>query len=173
MRKYVLLAIGALVALAVAAPAASANPIEVVQEDTAVHCSPSCAVHVVNDGLIELADHDLGHIADCTNEYDLTVDENGVGGISGFNFGGSGLCPFFTACEQPWEFTGEEVDGVVVGDINVCLNAVVKTCRGEFEVTVDDDATEAAPLASEIGDSGCEVTGHWNTEASTGVDIIH
>jgi len=175
MRKLFLFAVTALAAMAFATPAMATEAISVVTEDGGQNCTTAtCTAHIVNEGGIELTGHVFGfpiHQLDCNNEYDLAVNAVGEGNISGFSFTpGDADCADIVACNTPWPLHGEETATPNTGilDVTVCFDTPLISCEGELDITLNkidgDHRYEAVANDARIGNTICEVTGHWAVE---------
>lgn len=176
--------------MAVAASSASAQTLEITNEDTGLHCpavsvtgtdvNGGCLGHAASES-VEIRKHVFGiesHITTCNLEFHGRVNEDGGGQATEQAFSGASCQR--QACKvgaeaQPWPVQGVEVLGT--GEIltaTFCIEPLGggsdETCEIDLPLSqAPPDHTVELGAATELSAHGvsgfrCELVGHWVSE---------
>jgi len=194
--KLALLAVAAITAMALVAavPASATTAIEVVDEDTAEHCSllspdhttGGCQVHA--EGTITLQRWIFGWGTEdtCDIELEMRASEDSQSAIDAFELfsaesgteSGCATNPLWAMCEGPWEGSGErESETTIHAFTDVCIDpAEVDACGSTIEYDIVEGANEALSMTLVNANVGalCRLNGTLRFEhAVPGNEEIH
>jgi hypothetical protein len=194
MRKLLKIAAAACVTLALAAPTAAAQTVEVSTESGGVHCgsvtvtshdvSGGCLTHIVNNSLITSYLNGMP-MGSCTMELLARIDEAGGGYVYDQYIPQAGTCRH-EACREPgpgankeWPIQIDEVDtGIEHIVVQACLKSSVSP--SEFLCTFEAAWVDAefhhyainASFAYCTQDNGIAIDGSWYLEAPN-IEVQH
>jgi hypothetical protein len=174
----------ALATMAIVAPTASAQTLELTDENTELDCpsvsktgtdvNGGCLIHVKSEGDIELRKHVFGvesHLYKCTHEHALRIDKDGNGWLHEQVIVEPGGCPHIPcnaggAENDPWavhHFEGTP-QGTTEGSEYLTINACFEAQQSESNETCEIDIpiqTYPNPHRSELGhSSGSDLPSH-------------
>ncbi|MEX1142512.1 MAG: hypothetical protein WD993_06735 [Thermoleophilaceae bacterium] len=171
--------------MAVLAPSAMANQVEVSEGHTGLHCPPvsqvghsaagGCADHVVTEGQVHFSIHALGMTIDageCDHEFTLRLDEDGNGYAHDNQFSNCTRpvrpCDEADGHPEPWPVQTEETQqDEVTLTIDMCVvvvdGLIMVQCEGPTAVMMmtNTENHEARASDQRIGTGPCEMTAHW------------
>jgi hypothetical protein len=200
VRKVGLLALLGIAVAAATAPMASAQTIEVFDEDTGLHCpgifvnghqiSGGCSVGVSSDSPVELRRHLFGsesHIADCDWRFVMTLNEDGAFYFTDVQITNCIGDADVTACDEgdahgngdtPMPGSGSEsaTVGIVNATSTMCLETGVFGIRCEgptaFPINTSSEQYRITLNDTRIGSSVCEVDANFTFDPNS-IHINH
>ena len=189
-RKILLLTVMAFAAMALAATAASANPVTVIDEHSAVgaECDP-CDIHVVGEAVITALPSGVP-VSSCEDEFEGEINADGSGTIEwiGAPHGAAPGCNVVNCTnaatgpdpysEWHWPISNmEETAGSVSAMVRFCLRAGAGELHCDAPVDIADAGGHHYVFSTHVlcGAGTREVEGEWEVESELHdeIEIVH
>lgn len=182
----------ALLTLAATAPTAAAEPVEVIDEGTATHCTTeTCVVHATTPENLRLVYDVFGFFfveLRCGAEITLELDGDGGGQITDVEFldvtgsdPGCGSSAVVAPCALPWEITQDleetGAENTSELEVDVCFDTTEGDCLGPVRFSLVETTAEGYAITTDptdqMGSSICYLDAFWDVEELSGIHVDH